>query len=93
MRILNLLVGAALLCVAVNCNAQTYGTMQPNYYGGYNVQTHGPNGYYSTSTIQPNYYGGYNVQTNGSNGYYSTGTIQPNYYGGYNVRTMPLFNH
>jgi hypothetical protein len=36
----------------------------PNYIGGYNVQTIGPDGG-SSSIITPNYTGGYNVQTIG----------------------------
>jgi hypothetical protein len=45
MRILKLLVGAALLCVAVNCNAQGFNTQQirpaPFTHGGFDVYQNG----------------------------------------------------
>jgi hypothetical protein len=89
MRILKLLVGAALLCAAVNCNAQSYNVYGPGFQlqqqiirqpgGNYNV--YGPGFQLQQQIIRQPSIGGY------GNGY---GT-PPNQ--GWNVKTMPLFNH
>jgi len=90
MRILKLLVGAALLCVAVNCNAQGYqqSYVTPTFGGGYNVQTYGSRGSYQQTYITPTFGGGYNSQTYGSHGSYQQSYATPTFGGGYNIQTF-----
>ena len=82
MYILKLLVGAALLCAAVNCNAQTTYQVRPApFTGGYNVYQNG----IQTQQVRPApFTGGYNVYQNGI----QTQQIRPApFTGGYNIQT------
>ena len=68
----------ALMIVAPVAMAQT-SYINPNYGGGYTIQTPGQ----GTTYVNPNYRGGYTITTPGS----GTSHMMPNYSGGYTITT------
>jgi hypothetical protein len=89
MHILKTLVGAALLFVAITCNAQDYQIERQPFGGGYNV--YGPSRQLQQQIERQPFGGGFNVYGPGRQLQQQI-ERQP-FGGGYNVHTMPLFNH